>query len=468
MHRLHRLDERILQEAVAVVGAPHQTLHDAGDPHRGDVEHDADGRDPEVHHHQLERIEPGRAPQFRHQVIDRAEADERDPAQRAGMNVADGPVGEVGKRIDRLDRHRRPFERAHAVEGDRGDQEPQHRIGAQLMPRARERHDAVDHAAPGRHPQDQREGHAEGLQPVGCRRIMQVVRTGPDIEEDQRPEMDDRKTIRINRPFRLLGHEVVHDAEEPGGQEEADRVVAVPPLCHGVLHARPDPVALGSRPAHRHGEVVDDVQNRDRQDKGEIEPVGDVNVPLAPLEQRARERDQVGDPHDGQQQVHVPFGFGVFLALGDAEDVPGRRQHDHQLVAPEDEVGEPRPAEQRRAAGALHDVKRRGEQGAAAEGENRGRGVDRTEPAEGGPFEIEIENRKRQLQRDDDADRERRHAPENRGDGEFAHDIVVVGNRRRGGVWTCRHVLSSPPTFYCILRAPADQLRGIARGVLAT
>ena len=48
MHGFDGLDEGVLQEAEVVVGAPHQALHDAGDPHRRDVENDADGRDPEV------------------------------------------------------------------------------------------------------------------------------------------------------------------------------------------------------------------------------------------------------------------------------------------------------------------------------------------------------------------------------------------------------------------------------------
>src|SRR5690348_2353841 len=36
MHRLDGLDEGVFEEAVLVVGAPHQALHDAADPHRGD------------------------------------------------------------------------------------------------------------------------------------------------------------------------------------------------------------------------------------------------------------------------------------------------------------------------------------------------------------------------------------------------------------------------------------------------
>ncbi len=46
--RLHALDEGVGERAVGAHRAPHQALHHAGDPHRGDVEHDADGRDPEV------------------------------------------------------------------------------------------------------------------------------------------------------------------------------------------------------------------------------------------------------------------------------------------------------------------------------------------------------------------------------------------------------------------------------------
>ena len=50
--RLDALDEGVDQRAVGVDRAPHQALHHAGDPHRGDVQHDADGGDPEV---QLDR-----------------------------------------------------------------------------------------------------------------------------------------------------------------------------------------------------------------------------------------------------------------------------------------------------------------------------------------------------------------------------------------------------------------------------
>jgi len=48
MHRHRAFHEGILKEAQAVIVAPHQALHDAGNPHRGDVQHDADRGDPQV------------------------------------------------------------------------------------------------------------------------------------------------------------------------------------------------------------------------------------------------------------------------------------------------------------------------------------------------------------------------------------------------------------------------------------
>ena len=58
MHAMWRLPEEHLEEAERGVGAPHQALQDPRHPHRGDVEHDADGRDPEMPVHELEAIKP--------------------------------------------------------------------------------------------------------------------------------------------------------------------------------------------------------------------------------------------------------------------------------------------------------------------------------------------------------------------------------------------------------------------------
>ena len=102
---------------------------------------------------EAQRVEPLAVPQLRNQVVDRAEGDHADPSQRARMHVADGPVRVVAERVDRLDRHHRAFERRHPVEGDGQHHHADDGIGPELVPGARQRHQAIDHAAPGRHPQ---------------------------------------------------------------------------------------------------------------------------------------------------------------------------------------------------------------------------------------------------------------------------------------------------------------------------
>src|SRR6266516_5550842 len=99
MHRFYGLDEGIFEEAERRVSAPHQALQNSGHPHRGDVEDDADGRDPEMPVNELESVEPFAIPQPGDQAIQRAERYESDPTQCARMNVTNGPVRVVAERI---------------------------------------------------------------------------------------------------------------------------------------------------------------------------------------------------------------------------------------------------------------------------------------------------------------------------------------------------------------------------------
>ncbi len=346
------------------------------------------------------------------------------------MHVADGPVGVVRQAVDALDRQHRSFEGAHAVEGECHYHHADDRVGANLVPGPVEGHQPVDHATPARHPQHDREDHAQRLRPVGQRCVVQVVRARPDVEEDQRPEVDDRQPVGIDRAFSLLGDEVIHHRQKARSEEEADRIVAVPPLRQRILHPGKRAVALGAQQAHRHRQVVDDVQHRNRHDEGEIEPVGDVDMRFLAARQRADEDHEIGNPDDRQPQVDVPFGLGIFLRLGNAEQVAGRCQHDEQLVAPEDEPREIGKS-QLCAAGALHDVEARRQQGVAAEGEDHRAGMQRTQASE---IEIgfEIQLRISQLGGDENARQKARESPEHGGDDAPANGIVVIPRRSVG------------------------------------
>ena len=297
------------------------------------------------------------------------------------MHVADGPVGVVRQAVDAFDRQHRSFEGAHAVEGERHYHHADDRVGADLVPRPVERHQPVDHPAPARHPQHDREHHAQRLRPVGQRGVVQVVRTRPDVEEDQRPEVDDRQPVGIDRAFSLLGDEVIHHRQKACGKEEADRVVAVPPLRQRILHPGKGAVALGAQQAHRHRQVVDDVEHRHCDDEGEIKPVGDVDMRFLAARQRAHENHEVSDPDDREPQVDIPLGLGIFARLGNPEQIAGRCQHDEQLIAPEDEPREIGKG-QLRTAGALHDVEAGRQQRVAAKSEYHRARVQRAQSTE--------------------------------------------------------------------------------------
>ena len=166
--------------------------------------------------------------------------------------------------------------------------------------------------------------------------------------------------------------------------------MAVPPLHHGVLHARPDRVALGMPERHRDREVVDDVQDRDDQDEGHEIPVGHVDMRLLAPRERADVEQEIRHPDDDQPQVGIPFGLGVLFRLGHAHEITADRKHAEQVVA---EEYEPRAdlASQPRPRGSLDDMEGCGNQCIAAEAEDDAGGVGRPHPSEGRPRCVEGE-----------------------------------------------------------------------------
>ncbi len=405
---LDAFDEGVGERAVGVHRAPHQALHHAGDPHGGDVEHDADGGHPEVQLDRLDGVHLLAAEQARHEVVERAHRDQADPAERAGVHVAHGPVGVVAQRVHRLDGHHRALERGHAVERQGHDQEAQDGVVAQLVPGARQGHDPVDHPAPAGRQQDQREHHAHGLRPVGQRGVVQVVGARPHVGEDQGPEVHDGQAIAVHRAAGLLRDEVVHHSQEPGREEEAHGIVAVPPLHHRILHACIGGVAL--HPAGRHLRAVDHVQQRHRENEAAEEPVGHVDVLHAALADGAEEHDGVRDPHERDQDVDRPLELGVFLARGVAQRQADGRGHDDRLPAPEGERRE-RAREQAHLPSALHHVVAGGEQRAAAEREDHRVGVQRAQAAVAEPRNAEVEFRPGELGGDQYAHQHADHSP---------------------------------------------------------
>ncbi len=250
---------------------------------------------------------------------------------------------------------------------------------------------------------------------------MQVVRTGPHVGEDQRPEVNHGQTVGVNRTSGSLRHEVVHHAQEACGQEEAHGVVSVPPLDHRILNTGIHGVGLGQRDRHCH--AVDDVQQGDGDDEGAEEPVGHVDMGNLADRDRAEENEGVGNPDQRDQNVDRPFEFGVFLTLGDTQRQRDRRQQNDDLPTPESE-GNQRTAPKTHVTGALDSPVGRCEQGAAAKREDDRVGVQRTQSAK--VQEADIQLRPDQLGCNDDTDQHANNAPDDGHDGELPDDLVVI------------------------------------------
>ncbi len=249
-----------------------------------------------------------------------------------------------------------------------------------------------------------------------------MVGTGPDIDEDQRPEVHDRQPVAEHRAVGGLREVVVHQPEERRGEEERHRVVAVPPLHQRILHAGVGRVAAEQRV--RDGDAVPDVQDGHRDDRRDVEPDRDVDVLLAADGDGAEEVDREGHPQHGDDDVEHPGELGVFLALRVPRDERQGRGHDQELPPVEVQRRE-RIAEEACLQQALHRVIGAGEDDVAAEREDDGVRVQRPQPAEG-EVGSQVQAWHEQHGRDEHADEHADDGPEQSRHEEEPRGAVVV------------------------------------------
>jgi hypothetical protein len=55
------------------------------------------------------------------------------------------------------------------------------------------------------------------------------------------------------------------------------------------------------------------MQNRDGENEGKIEPVGDIDVRLGAPQDGAEKDQQIDDPDDGEPEICIPLRFRIFL-----------------------------------------------------------------------------------------------------------------------------------------------------------
>ena len=159
------------------------------------------------------------------------------------------------------------------------------------------------------------------------------MRPSPYIDEDQTPKVHNGQAIRKYRSFRGFWQKVVHDSKERSGQKECDRVVAVPPLHERVLAAGINGVT--AVPIRWHGEIVEDVQHGDGNDRGDIKPNRHIQVSLAAYGNGAKEIHREDNPNQDHCDVNWPFKLRVFLALGKSKRQADGGGHNDELPTPE-------------------------------------------------------------------------------------------------------------------------------------
>ena len=214
------------------------------------------------------------------------------------------------------------------------------------------------------------------------------MRPRPDIEEDQRPEVNDRKPVTEHRASGRFGQEIIHQAQIRRGQEERHGVVAVPPLHQRILHAGVGRVALPQ--AGGHFQRIDDVQHRDRDRAGNVKPDRHIHVLFPAFGEGAEQIDRKTDPHNRDGDVNRPFQFRVFLAAGEAQRQRDGGADDDRLPAPEIEPAQ-QIAEHPRFAQPLQRIVNAHEHAVADKGKNDGVGVQRPQPAKGRERQVQAQ-----------------------------------------------------------------------------
>src|ERR1035441_7121147 len=64
-----------------------------------------------------------------------------------------------------------------------------------------------------------------------------MMRTCPNIKKYQCPEVNDGKTIRINRTIGSFRNKIIHQSQERSGEEKRNGIMSVPPFYQSILNS---------------------------------------------------------------------------------------------------------------------------------------------------------------------------------------------------------------------------------------
>ena len=173
------------------------------------------------------------------------------------------------------------------------------------------------------------------------------------------------------------------------------------------------------------------MQHRKGDDETEEIPVRHIDMALGPARQGCQKDPEITNPDQQGEQIGIPLWLRIFTALRHPEQIAGHAQEDEQVIAPKHQPRCHLPR-QPGAGGTLHHIKGCRKQGVPAKSQDNGGRMNRAQPAEIGPRQIEIEIGIGQLPGNDVAHAKTDNPPDQDHDHRGPDDLVIVFKRNFG------------------------------------
>eukprot|EP01137_Pigoraptor_chileana_P019340 Opistho-2@80241 len=213
-----------------------QALQPAADAQGDEVQQQPCDRQPEVQQDQA-RIRPFALDHAGHHEVDAAEEHHGDKAIEPEMGMRHRVVGEMGDGVDAAQGLEGTLHRRRQIHGSTEGHEAQGGRMPQGPVAALEGQCGVDRESQHGHQHHHALHDGQGDQPLRYRTADQVMAPDLTIEEGQRPEAQQRQVVGLHGPAEHLRHEVIDRGQGQWRVEQAQHIVAIPPVHGGLAHA---------------------------------------------------------------------------------------------------------------------------------------------------------------------------------------------------------------------------------------
>src|ERR1051326_1996610 len=122
-----------------------------------------------------------------------------------------------------------------------------------------------------------------------------MMRPCPDIYKNQRPEMNNRKLIRENRPVSCFWQKIIHHSQIRSSQEKCDSIMAIPPLNQGILNSGINRIAFHK--SNRKLNRINYVQHCNCYYSCYVKPYSNIHMLFSALNNSPEHVDSENYPH---------------------------------------------------------------------------------------------------------------------------------------------------------------------------